>query len=293
MLKHPAARSVSVSQGIVHAAVLTMTMKAAEVRDLRSVIFVDEPYGVRTGVSSAITCQHTGGAVVSKMWSGTNVLSGQRNVFIPNRFAFQAPTAGSYSCYLDVAAGTEDPGGPQGRFFLRSTSVIGDAVGTVAINAPRVVVPQMIVASPALVVVAGAPAKLVSSIRGYSLSGSYRSFNAFGAIYVTGCHNNSRDCAGHGGPYPRTVAYSQLYAVEVNAAGAPCAKHYSPTVTTVVSESVHHVKTTQDLVGLRHTLGCANRWMVGIIVAAAAGANSYALTWHGGPDTGLYLVPRT
>jgi hypothetical protein len=268
-----------------------MTMRAAEVRDLRSVIFVDEPYGVRTGVSSAITCQHTGGSVVSKMWSGTNVLSGQRNVFIPNRFAFQAPTDGRYSCYLDVAAGTEDAG-PQGRFLLRSTSVLGDAVGAVAINAPRIVVPQTIVTAPPLIVLAGRPAKLVSAIRGYSLAGTFRSFDAFGSIYVTGCHNNNRDCAGYGGRYAKSVAYSQLYAVEVNAAGAACAKHYSPTVTTAVTAAVHHVKTTQDLVGLRHTAGCANRWMVGIIVAAAPGANSYALTWHGGPDTGLYLVPR-
>jgi hypothetical protein len=291
--KHPAARSVAASQGIVHAAVLTMSMQAAEVRDLRSLIFVDEPYGVRTGVTSAITCSHTGGSLVSKVWSGQNILAGQRNVFIPNRFAFQAPAAGSYSCALDVAASTEDLGGPQGRFYLRSTSVIGDAVGAVAVNAPRVVVRQTILTSPPLVVLAGRPAKLVASTRGYSLAGSYRTFDAFGSVYVTGCHNNSRDCAGYAGPYSRSVAYSQLYAVEVNAAGQACARHYSPTVATVVSAAVHHMKTTQDLVGLRHTSGCANRWMVGILVAAASGANSYALTWHGGPDTGLYMVPRT
>lgn len=293
---YAAAQDIAQTSGKVTVAQLSFTMSPGEVRGFRANLFVDSNTTRRTAVSNMINCYNAAGTRIDYIWGGQNLLSGQQNVLVPNRFNFKLPltaTAGTITCRLEVAASALDGSG-LGSFHVRGTTNLIDDRGVVgtdtATSSP--VAPQVTLTSPRVVVSAHQTSTAFATINDYRIPAGKTLFDARTDVYITECHDNTADCNGFAGSASSSVVYSQTQAIEYQADGVTvCRNWFSATRTTTVSSSVHHQKVFNEINGLSSTPGCGNRWKVILWIAGGAG-NPFALTWNGNKYTVAHVLPR-
>lgn len=295
-IAYATAQSIAESSGRVTVAQLSFTMSPGEVRGFRANLYVDSNTSRRTAVSNTINCYNAAGARINYIWGGQNLLSGQQNVLIPNRFNFKMPvtgSAGTITCKLEVAASALDGSG-LGSFYVRGTTALIDDRGVVgtdtATSSP--VAPQVTLTSPRVVVTAGQSSTAFATINDYRIPAGKTMFDARTDAYITECHDNTADCNGYAGSASSSVVYSQTQAIEYKADGVTvCKSYFSATRTTTVSSSVHHQKVFNEINGLSSTAGCGNRWKIILWIAGGPG-NAFALTWNGNQYTVSHVLPR-
>lgn len=108
-----------------------------------------------------------------------------------------------------------------------------------------------------------------------------RSIEVFGDLQLTTCYRRTKSCAkeasrfGGRSPHSRAVVATRLEAIQLDVAGAACARSTSPAGSsrkTIITSRAHHQKISHRLVHRVSTApGCTRRFLIRVVARAVSG----------------------